>query len=96
MGESILLNNVSLSDLRELIAAAVRESVEAAMQTLPQPTPAPSADDLLSRQETADRLHVTTVTLNDWEHRGILTPVRIGRRVLYRVGDVQHALKGRP
>ena len=42
----------------------------------------------LSRSEIADLLHVTEVTLNNWEKQNILIPKRIGRRVLYKESEV--------
>ncbi|WP_365969418.1 helix-turn-helix domain-containing protein, partial [uncultured Algibacter sp.] len=42
--------------------------------------------------ETAKLLHVTEVTLNNWEKKNILVPKRIGRRVLYKEGDVLERL----
>lgn len=47
-----------------------------------------SNEKYLSRSETADMLHVTEVTLNNWEKQNILVPKRIGRRVLYKESDV--------
>lgn len=47
-----------------------------------------SYEKFLSRSETADMLHVTEVTLNNWEKQNILVPKRIGRRVLYKESDV--------
>jgi len=40
-------------------------------------------DALLTRQEAADRLRVSTRTLDDLEASGRLQAIRIGRRVLY-------------
>lgn len=41
------------------------------------------ADALLTRDEAADRLRISTRTLDDLEASGRLQAVRIGRRVLY-------------
>ncbi len=97
MVESTLLVNVSLADLRDIIDTSVRKSVADALTNLPAPS-AEERDDLLSRKETGRLLRVSPVTLNVWEKRGVLTPVRIGRRVLYRRSDVDKALQsaGKP
>lgn len=42
-----------------------------------------SGDALLTRDEAADRLRISTRTLDDIEASGRLQAVRIGRRVLY-------------
>lgn len=47
---------------------------------------------LLSRQETAEYLKVSLTTLNNWRKSGTLTPVGIGKRVLYRMSDIQECL----
>lgn len=46
----------------------------------------------LSRGETAELLHVTDVTFNNWEKQNILMPKRIGRRVLYKDSAVLNKL----
>ena len=47
-----------------------------------------SQEKFLSRSETSELLHVTEVTLNNWEKKNILIPKRIGGRVLYKETDV--------
>lgn len=54
---------------------------------------ATNRDDYLTRKETAQMLHLTLATLHDMEKRRELLPVRIGRRVLYRRGDIEKALR---
>lgn len=51
-----------------------------------------SQEKFLSRSETAELLHVTEVTLNNWEKQNILVPKRIGRRVLYKESEVLNRL----
>ncbi|MDA9348778.1 helix-turn-helix domain-containing protein [Flavobacteriaceae bacterium] len=51
-----------------------------------------SHEKYLSRSETAKLLHVTEVTLNNWEKRNILVPSRMGRRVLYKEAEVLERL----
>ena len=47
-----------------------------------------SLEKYLSRSETTKLLHVTEVTLHNWEKKNILIPKRIGGRVLYKETDV--------
>jgi DNA-binding transcriptional MerR regulator len=48
----------------------------------------------MTRKEVASHLHVCGHTIRLWERRGMLTPVRINRRVLrYRPEDVQKLLQ---
>ncbi|GLB52769.1 hypothetical protein NBRC110019_18090 [Neptunitalea chrysea] len=46
--------------------------------------------ELLSRKEVSQYLKVSLVTLNEWEKRKILVPIRIGTRVRYRMSDIQN------
>ena len=55
----------------------------------PQPAP-PGAPAHLTQQQLAARWACTTETLSRWSRTkpGFPTPIRIGRRLLYRVADV--------
>ncbi|NEV94198.1 helix-turn-helix domain-containing protein [Psychroflexus sp. YR1-1] len=46
----------------------------------------------ISRQEAAEKLGVSFVTLNKWNHKGILHAYKIGGKVLYKHTDVQDKL----
>lgn len=50
---------------------------------------------LLSRKEVITRLHVTPATLWAWEKRKYLLPIRIGRKVFYKVADIANLEQGR-
>jgi hypothetical protein len=54
-------------------------------------TPAP-VEEFLTPAQAAERYHVTTLTLRNLEKRDILKGRRLGRRVLYRVSDIDAAL----
>lgn len=61
-------------------------------ETPPTPAPAPVGrpDDLLTLGEVAEMTRTTPGTLRWWRHLGTRGPksFRIGRRVMYRRGDV--------
>jgi excisionase family DNA binding protein len=44
---------------------------------------------LLTRDQTATYLHVTTRTLRRWTNDGKIIPCRIGRRVLFTQRDIE-------
>lgn len=46
----------------------------------------------ISRQEAAEKLGVSFVTLNKWNHKDILHAHKIGGKVLYKLTDVQDKL----
>lgn len=52
----------------------------------------PEDSELVTRGQAAEICHVDLSTLNRWEKSGYLTPVRIGRRVMYRTGDIREAI----
>ena len=48
----------------------------------------------IPRKEVKKMLHVSSdVTIIDMERKKQLTPYRVGRRVLYKVGEVEETLK---
>jgi len=44
--------------------------------------------EYLTREEVPRVLNVTVQTLNNWRREGVLNPIKIGGRVLYRKEDV--------
>jgi excisionase family DNA binding protein len=70
---------------RQLIAATMQEMAEAE---------ASASDERITAQAAAERLGVSGGTLWRWAKSGYLTPTRVGRRVYYRVGDIE-ALAGK-
>jgi len=44
--------------------------------------------EYLTRNEVSKVLNVTVQTLNNWRREGVLNPIKIGGRVLYRKDDV--------
>jgi excisionase family DNA binding protein len=57
------------------------------------PTPAAAeADELLTTKETASLLKVSTVTVWDWQKRGILTKHTVGNQVRYLRSEVLAAV----
>ncbi|MDB0038366.1 helix-turn-helix domain-containing protein [Polaribacter sp.] len=44
--------------------------------------------EYLTRDEVSKILNVTVQTLNNWRREGVLSPIKIGGRVLYRKEDV--------
>lgn len=61
----------------------LREDVQVVLEKVTKLSASDDSDVLLTRQEAADRLRVSTRTLDDLEASGRLQAVRIGRRVLY-------------
>ncbi len=45
-----------------------------------------------TRKEVKEMLGVSYPTLNSWAKKGILTPCKTGRRVLYKAEDLENSL----
>jgi excisionase family DNA binding protein len=89
MSNSLILEQVSKSELKDLI----REAVAAQFSQIHQ-TSAPAKElGIMTRAETAKMLNITLCTLHDWTKRGIIQGARIGTRVRYRLADVENALQ---
>lgn len=50
-------------------------------------------EELIPKEALAKRLHVSGWTLWDWEQKGLLLPVRVGRKVMYRPSDVDRFIE---
>ena len=88
MGEqTIQILNMTRQELLEIIKEGVKLELNR-QKAIGQTTFNNSHEKYLSRSETAELLHVTEVTLNNWEKKNILIPKRIGGRVLCKETDV--------
>ena len=75
---------IEASDLEQLIIRAVVDAMS--QYCTPSKTQAVAdSPEMLTRDEAAKFLHVTTATLSNWAKVGYLIPTRVGRRVLYPV-----------
>jgi DNA binding domain, excisionase family len=84
--DSQIITTLSPDELAMLVAERVMAILSRQSSTPPQST------EYLSRQEVADRLKITLVTLAAWTKTGKITGHRIGRRVLYKAAEVEKAL----
>ena len=92
MGEqTIQILNMTRQELLEIIKEGVKLELNR-QKAIGQTTFNNSHEKYLSRSGTAKLLHVTEVTLNNWEKRNILVPSRMGRRVLYKEAEVLERL----
>ncbi|PSL01917.1 helix-turn-helix domain-containing protein [Cecembia rubra] len=86
--DNLILSTYSPEELTGIINTAVKEAVKS-IQTAPQEK---TGEKLLSRKETAEKLKISLVTLNDWTKRGMLTSYIIGGRVLYKESEIEKSL----
>ncbi len=76
--------------LKLLIADTIRETL---LNTAPPIDPFPAKEDLITRKEAAELLHISCTTLQLWTKEGKLPFYRIGRKVFYRRSEVLISLK---
>ncbi len=84
--ESILLQNISPEDLKQLISEAVEEKL---IQFQPQQA---KNTKYLTRKETSELLKISLPTLNEYTKSGKVKGHRIGGRVLYLESDIEQSL----
>jgi predicted DNA-binding transcriptional regulator AlpA len=51
-------------------------------------------DALLTKKKVMERLGVSSTTLWNWENDRYLLPVKIGRKIFYRLSDINKLLDG--
>jgi excisionase family DNA binding protein len=75
------------------LAVMVAEKLFAMLKQQPVPRASEVNPGYLTRKEVAAKYHITLSTLNDWTKRGIIKGYRIGRRVLYKMTEIDAGLK---
>ena len=84
----VLIPGISVEDFKILLHDAVNSAIKNCFFNVYE---SQNKKEILTRKETAEFLGVTLATLNAWEKANILTPVRIGSRVRYRIEDVKNS-----
>ncbi len=85
--EQVLIHSLTAQEFRAMIGTEIRE----ALKELPTNSQV-EREILLTRKETAVKLKVSLVTLNDWTRRGMVQSYTIGGRVLYKAGELEGSL----
>ena len=52
-------------------------------------------DELITKKEVMDNLHISPTILSLWEKKKYLVPVKIGRRVFYKRRDIEKLKEGK-
>lgn len=87
--ENLIITTHTTEELTGLISQAVKEAI---INGLPNHSSTLPSEKLLTRKETADKLKVSLVTLNDWTKRGLIQSYIIGGRVLYKDSEIEKSL----
>ena len=75
-------------DLKEFAHLLIEKAKE---QLLPVMVSA-SHEALLTKKEVLEKFNVCHTTLWNWERKGYLIPVKIGRKVSYRQADIERII----
>ena len=88
MKDSVIIQAVSIDDLRLMVKEVVSEVIS---DMIPKPPTQPP--EYLTRQQACDILQVSKVTLSKWSKSGILKAYRISSRVRYKQSEIEEALQ---
>ncbi len=75
-------------EYKESIMSDVRAEIKSLAQHFQPIIP----QEYLTRQEVADILKVSLVTLSDWNKKKILNPYRLGNLIRYKRSEIEQAL----
>lgn len=79
---------VTPEEFKESILTDVRAEIKSLALNFQPITP----QEYLTRQETAEILKVSLVTLSDWNKKKILNPYRLGNLIRYKRSEIESAL----
>ena len=84
MSEGIFLTGITLHQFTEMIRDVVRHEINNIKS--------PVQEEFLSRDEVSAILHLSKVTLYNLSKKGILTPKKVGGRVLYTRSQIDNVV----
>jgi hypothetical protein len=76
---------IEIETLKKVVNEAVADAISKHQPKTDEP-------QYITRNELASQLHVTLVTLWGWDKKGLLTPHKIGNRVLYEKSEIEKSL----
>lgn len=93
--KSIMLAEITPSELQQIIVGAVREAVSNVLLSItPQAnSPTEEINTYLTRQEVCELLKISPPTLSTYTKDGIIKAKRLGRSIRYQRKDIEEALE---
>ncbi|WP_019987544.1 helix-turn-helix domain-containing protein [Rudanella lutea] len=86
------LISISTDELISIIKGAIEAAVKQAISKS-LPIPINKTNGFLTRDQAAEKLHITLPTLHAWTKSGRLVAHRIGRRVLYNEDELDQSIR---
>jgi len=87
-----VLTSYSPNEFTNLITQTVTAAVQFELSKLQLDSAAPTQKQFFSRQETAEMLGISLVTLDSYVKRGFIIAFRVGFKVRFNYTDILQAL----
>ncbi len=87
--KTIQITEVSVEELAGKVADKLMFKIQNYLDELSKS----KNDELLTRKEVANYLRISLVTIHSWNKYGILNPIRMGNRILYKKQDILDVLE---
>lgn len=87
--KTIQITEVTVDELADSVADKLMLKIENYLKELSKK----QNDEILTRQEVADYLRISLVTIHSWNKHGILNPIRMGNRIFYKKQDILDVLE---
>jgi hypothetical protein len=89
LSNSTIIQSITPEALADTFRQIVREELQSLHET-------PQKQKYHTRQATAEKLHVSTPTLDKYTSSGLITGLRMGTRILYTDEAIESALREIP
>lgn len=83
--------SIKASDLLEA-GRIFKEEILDELKANQDERPAPTSDQLLSREETMEKFRISSATIWRWKKCGYLVPIKVGSMDRYRLSDINDLL----
>lgn len=87
--KTIQITEVTADELADTVADKLMFKIENYLKELSKK----QNDEILTRQEVADYLRISLVTIHSWNKHGILNPIRMGNIIFYKKQDILDVLE---
>lgn len=86
------VTGITLSVTPEDLLFLVQQTIAAAKAELLPLMVSAAQEALLTKKEVMEKFGVCDTTLWNWNRKNTLIPVKIGKKVMYRLSDVERAI----
>lgn len=87
--KTIQITEVSIDELADKVADKLLLKIEDYLKKIAKT----KNEELLTRREVATYLRISLVTVSSWSKYGIINPIRMGNRILFKKQDILDILE---